>query len=151
MSEFTKYISIVAIIVSIIVGVYVYREMSNTRAKVGEIKFLKNNTLTIESRMLDMSKQIKALNDSKGQIIYRNDDSCNTSSEEYDVLESSSEDEYDNDNDIDNDIDKLSTISENDENLPTFERSLDLLEGRVVALTTPSDVVALTKEPDLIV
>jgi hypothetical protein len=119
MSEFTKYISIIAIIISIIVGVYVYREMSNTRARVGEIKFLKNNTVTIESRMADMGKQIKALNDSKGQILYRNDDSCSTSSEEYDVLESSSEDEYDNDND------KLSTISENDENLPTVEPNED--------------------------
>ena len=99
MSELPKYISIISILVSIIVGVYVYRELSNTRAKVGEIKFLKNNMINIESRLLDITKQIK----NKNKFVIPGDDESNdsgsTSSEEYDVLESSDDDNGYNDSD----------------------------------------------------
>ena len=110
MSDFTNYTSIIAIIISIVVGVYVYRELSNTRAKLGEIKFLKNNTVNIESRMLNMNKQLKTLNANK--VIY-NDDACSSDSgEEYDVF-ASSDDEDECDVEY-NDEDNLSSISEED-------------------------------------
>lgn len=89
MSDTFKYISIASIIISIVVAVYVFREMSNTRSKVGEIKFLKNTTVNIESRLLDIAKQLKKQNK------YNIPDDSSTSSEEYDVLASSDDDEDD--------------------------------------------------------
>jgi hypothetical protein len=89
MTDITGYISIVSLIVSIVVGVYVFREMSNTRSKMGEIKFLKNSNINLDSRLLDISKQIKKMN--KSRVTFKDD--ASTSSEEYDVLASSDDDD----------------------------------------------------------
>jgi hypothetical protein len=106
MSE--KFISIAALMLSIVVAVYVFREMSHTRAKVGEIKFLKNTTVNIESRLLDISKQLKK---NKKKDKYTIPDDSSTSSDEYDVLASSGSDESDIESDIESDHEDIEPVT----------------------------------------
>ena len=90
----TKYASIIAIIISIVVGIYVYREFSHTRAKIGEIKFLKNQFINSEARMSELETRQDKI-DSTRKIILSGTDSedSSTESEDYEVCESSSEDD----------------------------------------------------------
>jgi hypothetical protein len=91
-AEITKYISIVAIIVSIVVCIYVYREFSFTRAKIGEIKYLKNQFINIETRINDVETRQDKIDPVKKILI---SDNSSSSSSDYEVYESSDDDDED--------------------------------------------------------
>lgn len=91
MSDLTKYTSIVSIITSIIVGVYVYREFSYTRAKMGEIKFLKNQFINLEARIGELEERQDKIDSTKKIVL--SDSENSSSDDDYDVFDSS-DDEY---------------------------------------------------------
>lgn len=113
-----KYIAIIAIFVSVLVGIYVYREMSNTRAKLGEMKFLKNQFINIETKLCELEEnQARTLDcvdkiglsniDSEAEDSEAEDSEADDSSE-YEVYESEDNEvgEAGNENQLENNEDE---------------------------------------------
>jgi hypothetical protein len=56
MSNLQSILSVTAIVLAVVAVVYVYREMSHTRQKVGEIRYLKNTLIDMKTDLEGMKK-----------------------------------------------------------------------------------------------
>ena len=86
-----KYLSVFAILTAVVVAVYVYRELNYTKAKLGELKYLKNEYINMDSR-LNKVETMQEANDANNIEL---EDSSSDGSNDYDAFESDSDSDSD--------------------------------------------------------